>query len=122
MPAAGRWLGKGHMSKKQDFLRNEQSRDQHPESNMVGSAASVEEEQRRKSVQNVSPQDRQEAHTGKYGNDHNKMGEQHATQTNQGRRTPESRHDKEMHVGGDNRIQSRQANPQAGESHGPSGG
>nr|WP_240787136.1 hypothetical protein [Ramlibacter rhizophilus] len=89
---------------------------------MVGSAAQQEEQQRRESVQNVSAQDRQEPHRGKYGNDHNKMGEQQPTQKNEGQRTPQSRHDNEMHVGGDNRIQSRQANPQAGESHGPSGG
>lgn len=110
------------MSKKHDFIRSEQSRDKHPDSEMVGSAASVEEQQRRQSVQNVSPQDRQEPHRGKYGNDHNKMGESTPTQSNEGRRTPESRHDREMLIGGQNKPHMRQGAPSAGESKGPSGG
>ena len=64
------------MSKKQDFLRREQSRDKHPESGMAGSAASVEEEARRRSVQSVSDQDRKAPLGGKYANDRNKQGEQ----------------------------------------------
>ncbi|WP_236589629.1 hypothetical protein [Ramlibacter aurantiacus] len=95
------------MSKKHDFLRSEQSRDKHPESEMVGSAASVEEEQRRTSVQNVSRQDRQEPHRGKIENDHNKMGQTHPTQKNEGQRTPESRHDRQVMAGGTNVVQAR---------------
>jgi hypothetical protein len=82
------------MSKKQDFLKSEQNRDQHPESGMMGSASAVQEQERRRSVQRVSPQDRQEPHTPKASNDHNKMGHTEPTQTNQGQRTPESRHDR----------------------------
>lgn len=110
------------MSRKHDFIRSQQNRDAHPESDMVGSAASVEETQRRRSVQNVSPQDRQEPQAGKYANDRNKMGDTEPTQINEGRRTPRSRHESEMHIGSDNQIRSRQPTPSAGESHGPSGG
>ncbi|MEJ7930274.1 hypothetical protein WG922_09830 [Ramlibacter sp. AN1015] len=102
------------MSKKHDFLRNEQSRDKHPDSEMVGSAASVEEQERRASVQNVSPQDRQEPNQGKYGNDHNKMGEQTPTQTNQGQRTPQSRNDRDNVNGGTNVVQARTGGKGAG--------
>lgn len=92
------------MTKKQEFLREQQNRDKHPESDMVGSAASVEDEQRRKTIQNVSPQDRQEPHTPKYSNDHNKMGDKSPTQTNQGQRTPESRHDRQSISAGPTNI------------------
>jgi hypothetical protein len=108
------------MSKKHDFLRSQQNRDKHPDSEMVGSAASVEEEQRRATVQNVSEQDRQEPNRGKVGNDHNKMGETHATQTHEGRRTPESRHDRETQVGTMNVVQARTGGKGAGR--GPRGG
>jgi len=40
-------------------------------------------------------------------NDSNKMGEHAPTQLNQGQRTPESRSDREAHVGGHNQSQSR---------------
>lgn len=56
-------------------------------------------------VQN--PKDRQAPHTGKVDNDTNKLGQHQATQLNQGHRTPESRSDREAHVGGDNQSQSR---------------
>ena len=46
------------------------------------------------------PQDEQVGKTGKNVNDTNKMGEQKPTQKNEGRRTPESRHDREDHIGG----------------------
>lgn len=88
------------MSKKQDFLRSEQNRDKHPESKMTGSAASVQEESARQSVQRVSPQDRQVPPSPKYSNDHNKMGDTEPTQINQGRRTPASRHDRQVISGG----------------------
>jgi hypothetical protein len=54
-----------------------------------------------------SPRDKQEPQTGKVDNDSNKMGEQDATQLNQGKRTPDSRSDREAHVGGSNQSQSR---------------
>ncbi|WP_334134006.1 hypothetical protein [Tepidimonas sp.] len=54
-----------------------------------------------------SPTDRQTPHSGKVENDHNKMGEHHPTQLNQGRRSPASRSDRESHVGGSNQSQSR---------------
>ncbi|MDO8717452.1 MAG: hypothetical protein Q7K20_00505 [Polaromonas sp.] len=54
-----------------------------------------------------SPRDKQEPHTGKVENDTNKTGEQDPTQLNQGKRTPESRSDREAHVGGSNQSQSR---------------
>lgn len=94
-------------SKKHEFLQKEQSRDLHPDKMMVGSAASETEKERRNSVQNVSPQDRQEPHTRKYSNDQNKMGETTPTQTNEGRRTPQSRHDRQTVNGGMNVTQAR---------------
>jgi hypothetical protein len=54
-----------------------------------------------------NPRDKQAPHTGKVENDTNKMGEQDATQLNQGKRTPDSRSDREAHVGGSNQSQSR---------------
>ena len=53
------------------------------------------------------PKDPLTPHTGKVENDTNKMGEKHATQLNQGQRTPDSRSDREAHVGGSNQSQSR---------------
>ena len=47
------------------------------------------------------------AHDGKVKNDHNKMGDKQPTQLNEGKRTPDSRHDREAHVGGSNQTQSR---------------
>lgn len=58
-------------------------------------------------TKNQSPADKQAPHTGKVANDTNKQGEQDATQLNQGHRTPESRSDRESHVGGSNQSQSR---------------
>jgi hypothetical protein len=43
----------------------------------------------------------------KVENDTNKQGAQDPTQLNQGRRTPDSRSDREAHVGGNNQSQSR---------------
>jgi len=54
-----------------------------------------------------NPRDKQPPHTGKVENDTNKLGEQDPTQINQGKRTPESRSDRESHVGGSNQSQSR---------------
>lgn len=52
---------------------------------------------------------------GKVANDTNKTGDQKATQKNEGRRTPDSRHDREAHIGGSNQSQSRQG--KAGGGH-----
>jgi hypothetical protein len=46
------------------------------------------------------PVDKQAPLSGKNENDTNKQGEQVPTQKNEGRRTPESRHDREDHIGG----------------------
>jgi hypothetical protein len=53
-----------------------------------------------------SPRDKQTPHTV-VQNDTNKLGEQEVTQLNQGKRTPDSRSDREAHVGGGNQSQSR---------------
>ena len=55
----------------------------------------------------ATPQTKQMPQTGKVQNDSNKVGGESATQLNQGRRTPDSRHDREAHVGGNNQSQSR---------------
>ena len=54
-----------------------------------------------------NPRDEQTPKTGKIVNDTNKLGEQDPTQLNQGQRTPDSRSDREAHVGGSNQSQSR---------------
>ena len=54
-----------------------------------------------------NPQDKQAPVTGKVANDTNKVGGKDPTQLNQGQRTPDSRHDREAHVGGGNQSQSR---------------
>ncbi len=54
-----------------------------------------------------NPLDKQTPQSGKVENDTNKRGEQAPTQLNQGHRTPESRSDREAHVGGSNQSQSR---------------
>ncbi len=46
-------------------------------------------------------------HGGKVENDFNQVGEQKPTQRNEGQRTPNSRSDRESHVGGSNQLQSR---------------
>lgn len=68
----------------------------------------------------VQPQDKQAAMTGKNENDTNKMGEQPPTQKNEGRRTPESRHDREDHIGGKaNQKQVRTGMAGQGDKGGP---
>lgn len=51
--------------------------------------------------------DVQAAHTGKVTNNHNKIGEQPLTQLNEAKRTPDSRTDREAHLGSSNQTQSR---------------
>ena len=61
-----------------------------------------------------NPRDKQVGRSGKVENDSNKVGETEPTQKNEGRRTPESRHDRESHIGGENQTQSRKGEPNSG--------
>jgi hypothetical protein len=54
-----------------------------------------------------NPRDEQAPKSGKSDNDRNKLGDAPATQLNQGHRTPDSRHDREAHVGSGNQTRSR---------------
>ena len=54
-----------------------------------------------------NPRDQQTPQTGKVENDANKLGKQEPTQLNQGQRTPDSRSDREAHIGSGNQSQSR---------------
>ncbi len=54
---------------------------------------------------------------GKLANDHNQTGSPSATQKNEGRRTPQSRSDRDTQVGTDNQSRTRQGGPGT-----PSGG
>ncbi|VTU39338.1 hypothetical protein H6CHR_05450 [Variovorax sp. PBL-H6] len=104
------------MSKKLDFLRDEQSRDKHPEKHQVGSPAEAAADGGHASA----PADQQQPHSGKVANDHNKMGNQESSQTHQGRRTPESRHDRQtMGAGPQNQVSARKGGGGAGR--GPRG-
>jgi hypothetical protein len=65
---------------------------------------------------NQSPADKQQPGTGKVSNDHNKVGETTPTQKNEGRRTPESRHDRETLAGTQNQVSARKGGDGAGRS------
>ena len=65
-----------------------------------------------------SPADKQAPMTGKVENDFNKQGEQAPTQKHEGRRTPESRTDREAHLGSDNQTSMRRGTT----SHAPNKG
>jgi hypothetical protein len=104
------------MTKKRDFIKSEQSRDKHPESGMRGSASDLEARGADSANVDTNPDDRQAPQSGKSANDHNKMGEQTPTQKNEGRRTPESRHDRESHIGGQNQNQARTGGKGGGRS------
>ena len=54
-----------------------------------------------------NPRDEQTSQTGKVANDHNKVGDQELTQKNQSKRTPDSRTDREAHIGSGNQTQLR---------------
>ncbi len=54
-----------------------------------------------------NPADQQTPQTGKVENDHNKIGNTEPTQKNEGKRTPDSRSDRESNIGGSNQNQSR---------------
>lgn len=102
------------MNKKQEFLHNEQSRDKHPERVQVGSPALAAD------AGDKPAADQQEARQGKVSNDHNKVGEQAPTQLNQGRRTPESRNDRQtLGPGSQNQVSARKGGGGAGR--GPRG-
>ena len=64
------------------------------------------------------PQDEQAPLSGKVENDFNKQGNQRPTQKNEGRRTAESRHDRESQIG-NNQSQVRRGSPASGEKSGP---
>ena len=59
--------------------------------------------------------DKQAPLSGKVENDFNKVGNEAPTQKNEGKRTPQSRHDRESHVGSQNQSQSRQGGPSGGQ-------
>ena len=101
------------MSKKLDFIRDEQSRQKHPDKPQVGSPAQLQTG----AAQHQQGSDQQEPGTGKLANDHNKTGHQAPTQTNQGRRTPASRHDRQtMGAGPQNQISARKGGGGAGRT------
>jgi len=56
-----------------------------------------------------SSQDKQVGRSGKLENDTNKLGKGQASQSNEGRRTPQSRNDREDHVGSSNQHKLRSA-------------
>lgn len=93
-------------SKKLDHLRDEQSRDAHPERDQVGSPKQQQAAAEAAAAAALDP-DRQPGGTGKVANDHNKGGEQHPTQKNESRRTPGSRNDRESQLGSSNQKRSR---------------
>ena len=95
------------MSKKRDFIQSQQNRDKHPESGHKGSAADVELRGAKGTNVDMNPADKQAARSGKLANDHNKQGAQAATQKNESRRTPESRHDRLMTMGSENKVAKR---------------
>lgn len=65
-------------------------------------------------------QDKQAALSGKVENDTNKLGKKKPTAKNEGRRTPESRHDREDHIGGKSNVnQVRTGRAGQGERGGP---
>ena len=96
------------MTKKQDFIQKQQSRDRNPDSGMKGSASDMLERGAKGMNRSTASADRQQPHSGKLANDHNKVGNQKPTQKNEGRRTPESRHERQVFSGGpQNVIQAR---------------
>ena len=63
----------------------------------------------------TQPQDKQAPASGKSGNDTNKLGKaEAATQKNEGRRTPKSRHDRDNLIG-NNQTHMRQGGPNQGD-------
>jgi hypothetical protein len=66
----------------------------------------------------ANPQDQQVGKSGKTENDTNKLGNEKPTQTNEGRRTAQSRHDREDHIG-NNQVKVRRGSTQGSSSHQP---
>lgn len=64
-----------------------------------------------------SSQDRQEPLSGKSGNDTNKLGNTRPTQKNEGKRTPQSRNDRDQLIG-NNQTHMRKGGPNQGEGRG----
>lgn len=64
------------------------------------------------------PDDKQAPMTGKVENDTNKKGQETPTQKNEGRRTPQSRHDREDHIG-NNQSKMRGGSPQGSNTFSP---
>ncbi|WCM88501.1 hypothetical protein [Acidovorax sp. NCPPB 3576] len=62
--------------------------------------------------------DKQEPGKGKVENDHNRQGNQEPTQKNEAQRTPESRHDRDAHIGSGNQVQSRRGAAGSGGGRG----
>jgi hypothetical protein len=106
------------MSKKQEFLQKEQSRDKHPERMMKGSAAEqTVAGQAQRGQAKGNPADHQVPGAGKVANDHNKQGEQAPTQKHEAQRTPESRHDRQnIGSGGHNEVAARKGGGGAGRA------
>ena len=101
------------MTKKLDFQREQQSRLRHPdgepETDPTGESDAAAEP--------TADPDRQEPGTGKVANDHNSTGDKPATQTNQGRRTPQSRNDRQsIGAGPQNQVSARKGGGGAGRS------
>ena len=63
-------------------------------------------------------QDKQTGGSGKVENDKNKLGKAQASQSNEGRRTPKSRHDREDHIG-NNQVKVRRGSTQGSSTHQP---
>ncbi|MBC5763777.1 hypothetical protein [Ramlibacter albus] len=57
------------------------------------------------------PEDKQTPQSGKVQNDTNKQGMERPTQKNEGQRTPQSRHDREDHIGNNQSKMRRSARP-----------
>jgi hypothetical protein len=72
----------------------------------MGHAKRKEHSMARK-AKSQNPSDKQAPLSGKVENDFNQQGEQVPTQRNEGRRTPESRSDREAHIGGANQNNNR---------------
>ena len=98
-------------SKKQDFLRDEQSRDQHPERDQTGRPDKAAD------ASASSTDGSHASHGGKVAHAHNQTGDQQPTQTHQGQRTPESRHDRQsLGAGPQNQVSARKGGGGAGRT------
>lgn len=102
------------MSRKHDSQPSDPSRDKSPEGEQAGSPSAQGTDDAP-----ASP-DAQAPGAGKVANDHNKRGGQAATQVNEGRRTPESRSDRQSLAGGpQNQVSARKGG--GGGGRGPRG-